>query len=500
MKEAQVLRLERRPARAGSTSPGLAELLDPVALEARLQGGARPAIRGAGPARRRSRDDAGAGPRRPPRRGAAPPAPARLLVPGFIFAVGLAVGGAGRRAAGAARACAATRAAHRPRDRRGAARGRCHRPGLAGAAERPRPQAVASAAGRPPPASAAIAPDRPPLDAAPDAARGGRGRAAAGRRRHRRRRSPEPAAPAFPARRAAHCRARPLAALAAARRRRPPRRPMAAAADRRRRTCRPPPALPPRVIIHYPASAEAEAQAARDALLAAGAADVETGPGALRDRPQQRALLPRRRRDGAGRVAEAVAAKPRRPGRRRPATSPTSARRRCAGRVEIWLAGTPRRPARAARHRRHRRPRPRPSPAAAGRTGRRAAVADAADQAEAVARIIVERSLERLLRQTPGPGALTPGRLTRPRPRPIAWRHDRHGAHPQLLDRRPHRPRQVDARRPADAVDRHRRRPRHEGAAARTRWTSSASAASPSRPRPSASNTAPTTARPTSST
>ena len=95
-------------------------------------------------------------------------------------------------------------------------------------------------------------------------------------------------------------------------------------------------------------------------------------------------------RDGAGRVAEAVAGAPP-TGRRRPATSPTTRRRRCPARVEIWIAGTP------------------PPPPRRGAPTRRRRRADAADaapvppppaarQAEAVARIIVERSLERLPR------------------------------------------------------------------------------------------------------
>ena len=61
-----------------------------------------------------------------------------------------------------------------------------------------------------------------------------------------------------------------------------------------------------------------------------------------------------------------------------------------------------------------------------------------------------------------------------------------HQQHPQFLDRRAHRPRQVDARRPADPAHRRdgRARDGRQGAGARTRWTSSASAASPSRRRP----------------
>ena len=68
--------------------------------------------------------------------------------------------------------------------------------------------------------------------------------------------------------------------------------------------------------------------------------------------------------------------------------------------------------------------------------------------------------------------------------------HDRrtHRQHPQLLDRRPYRPRQVDARRPADPGDRHARPTARWWSRCSIRWTSSASAASPSRRRPCASN------------
>ena len=58
-------------------------------------------------------------------------------------------------------------------------------------------------------------------------------------------------------------------------------------------------------------------------------------------------------------------------------------------------------------------------------------------------------------------------RLTPPGARPIPRRMTDTAPHPQLLHRRPHRPREIHPRRPADPVDRHRRRPRHEGAAAR---------------------------------
>ena len=57
--------------------------------------------------------------------------------------------------------------------------------------------------------------------------------------------------------------------------------------------------------------------------------------------------------------------------------------------------------------------------------------------------------------------------------------------HPQLLHHRPHRPRQVDARRPDAPAHRRGRRARRPGRSTSTGWTSSASAASRSRARPS---------------
>ncbi len=68
-------------------------------------------------------------------------------------------------------------------------------------------------------------------------------------------------------------------------------------------------------------------------------------------------------------------------------------------------------------------------------------------------------------------------------------------AYPQLLDRGPYRPRQIDAGRPADPDDRRPCRARDVRAGARQLWRSSASAASPSRPRPCACTTRRTTAR-----
>ena len=78
--------------------------------------------------------------------------------------------------------------------------------------------------------------------------------------------------------------------------------------------------------------------------------------------------------------------------------------------------------------------------------------------------------------------------------------HGRPGPHPQLLDHRPHRPREVDAGRPHPRDDPHRRPARRCARSCSTRWTSSASAGSRSRRRRCASSTRRATARPTSST
>ena len=78
--------------------------------------------------------------------------------------------------------------------------------------------------------------------------------------------------------------------------------------------------------------------------------------------------------------------------------------------------------------------------------------------------------------------------------------HGRPGPHPQLLDHRPHRPRQVDAGRPHPRDDPDGRSARRCASRCSTRWTSSASAGSRSRPRPCASSTRRATARPTSCT
>ena len=67
--------------------------------------------------------------------------------------------------------------------------------------------------------------------------------------------------------------------------------------------------------------------------------------------------------------------------------------------------------------------------------------------------------------------------------------HDSARPHPQLLDHRPHRPRQIDAGRPPPADDAAPSRSARCRTRCSTTWTSSASAASPSRRAPCASST-----------
>ena len=155
-----------------------------------------------------------------------------------------------------------------------------------------------------------------------------------------------------------------------------------------------PPALPARVIIHFPASAEAEALAARAALVGLGVAEVETVPVRFAIGASNVRYYHAEDRDGAGRVAEAIAGSL---AGGQPATRDFTDFRPppLAGRVEIWIAGAPRAVApRAARPATPPAPPP-PTPTVVP------PAALPADQAEAVARIIVERSLQRLLDQAP---------------------------------------------------------------------------------------------------
>ena len=76
----------------------------------------------------------------------------------------------------------------------------------------------------------------------------------------------------------------------------------------------------------------------------------------------------------------------------------------------------------------------------------------------------------------------------------------RPGAHPQLLDHRPHRPRQVDAGRPHPGAHPHRRPAGDARPAARQHGPGKRARASRSRPRRCASSTPPATASTTSST
>jgi len=145
-------------------------------------------------------------------------------------------------------------------------------------------------------------------------------------------------------------------------------------------------ALPPRVIIHYPASAEAAALAARDALVAAGAPSVDTVPVRFSIGASNIRYYYPADRDGAGRVAETVGATATGRPDTRDFTDYTPLP--LPGVVEMWLAGTAAATAR------------RPDPPAAAPIAAPPA-APPGSQAEAVARIIVQRSLERLSEDPP---------------------------------------------------------------------------------------------------
>jgi len=155
--------------------------------------------------------------------------------------------------------------------------------------------------------------------------------------------------------------------------------------------------LPPRVVIHYPASTEAAATAVRDDLLAAGVPDVTlVSVGFPIGRSNVR-FYHEADREGAERIVALVA----------PEMAGTVPEPRdftdftpppLPGRVELWLSGETRasaaplpeptsRPAVAET------PPPPPPPAAAE--------AAPQNQAEAVARILVQRALDRLLQEGP---------------------------------------------------------------------------------------------------
>jgi len=429
-REGQLLRLDDgRPDRRNE--PGLAELLDPAALEARLQE-AR-ARRSAALAKRSAAAAPEAPPvPEPPAPAAAPSPPRRRLpgiVPGLLFALGLAVGGVGaavviqpdlRRGIAlliapeiaseiappapaapapepepvpqppeaAATAPAAPALALAPLPQPGAGAGAAVRPQAA--IEPPSPPSAPATDGPPPAVSTALAwppeavvtaPAAPTLALAP-LPQPGAGAAAGGAVR------PQAAAepPSLPLTPAADT---------------PPPAPVAADLQP---AALPPTALPARVFIHFPASAGGEAQAARGALLGLGVPDVEVVPVRFAIGSSNVRYYHAEDRDGAGRVAEAVAASL---AGGRPDTRDFTDYRPppLVGRVEIWLAGTPGAgEERAAAAPGPAQPEPLPVPAPEPLPPVVAAPATPVapgSQAEAVARIIVQRSLERLLEQAP---------------------------------------------------------------------------------------------------
>jgi hypothetical protein len=161
-------------------------------------------------------------------------------------------------------------------------------------------------------------------------------------------------------------------------------------------------ALPERVYIHYPASAEAAAGEARDALLAAGVAEVSVVPvGFEIGRSNVRFY---HAADGPG--AEAVAAliapalaEDDAPLARDFTDYPTPP---AEGRLEVWLSGAGPAPARTAA----RSPAPATEPVAAAPRRAPSSLPPGVlpqGQAEAVERILVQRAVERLLEQRNNP-------------------------------------------------------------------------------------------------
>jgi hypothetical protein len=164
-------------------------------------------------------------------------------------------------------------------------------------------------------------------------------------------------------------------------------------------------ALPARVTVHYPPSSEAIAAAAADSLRAAGIPDVAVLPVRFPIARTNVRFYHAVDRQGADAV---VALLPAGTDGDAPyardftdfATPPA------AGRIEVWLAGTPDgaesppvAPPRSAPA--PQRPAPAPAVTPPLATVPPAAVGTPHDQAEAVARIIVERAYERILQQVP---------------------------------------------------------------------------------------------------
>ncbi len=159
------------------------------------------------------------------------------------------------------------------------------------------------------------------------------------------------------------------------------------------------PALPARVFIHYPRSSEAAAAAARDALLEAGVPQVDIVPVRFTiDRSNVRYYHDSDRAAATGLSALLGPTLPGGPPVARDFTDyPTPP---ASGKVEVWLAGTSDGGARSAAPRKPAAPGPavtaplvlQPTPPQA----------PPANQAEAVERILIERTVQRLLEQTQG--------------------------------------------------------------------------------------------------
>jgi hypothetical protein len=172
-------------------------------------------------------------------------------------------------------------------------------------------------------------------------------------------------------------------------------------------------ALPARVTIHYPPSGEAAALAARDALVAAGVGAVDTLPVGFAIQRTNVRFYHAADAEAAGTVTGLLAADP--------SGEPPLARDftgyatpPAPGKLEIWVAGAPAERSRSAAPAAQRpvasTPRatpaaPAPAPAAVPPAPAQAPVfmppLPPQDQAQAVARILVERAYERLLEQIP---------------------------------------------------------------------------------------------------
>ena len=168
--------------------------------------------------------------------------------------------------------------------------------------------------------------------------------------------------------------------------------------------------LPSQVFIHYPASAQAAATTAQQALRDAGVAGVEIVP--VRFAIGRSNVRFYHDADGPGAATVATLLAPGLPPEDAPqardftdyATPPAP------GKVEVWLAGAPAAGASAPRRSAPAAPRAAPAPAPATPAPVATAIpldilpgpTPPADQAEAVERILVQRAVERLMRQRDG--------------------------------------------------------------------------------------------------